>query len=171
MVRVRNGPLPTVDGVVARKGIFVGRGVVEAEQTKVLPNRLWSIAEVARPSGWLAVGEERLPVGRGPEGVDEWQYAWLQIGNGTTARPRSTRDQALARSVIRHNPDLAERQALLKSFVVPKQKQLVLLDRASQRCSKLIPLERTLDIVEEVPGIQGAVAQKLEGASVPFVRS
>src|SRR5437868_6375965 len=117
----------------------------------MLPNRLWSIAEIARRSGWLAAGEKLLPVGRGPEGIDEWQYAWLQIGNGTTARPGSTRHQALASAIIRHNPDLAERQALLKSFVVPKQKQLVLLDRASQRCSKLIALERTLDIVEKVP--------------------
>src|SRR5438093_13045675 len=112
-VRLRNVPLPTVDGVVDRKGIFVGRGIVEAKQAEVLPNRLRTVAEVARGSAGLAVGsaravdQEQVTVGRRPERIDEWQYARLQICNGTPARSGSRRRQALARAVIWHNSDLA----------------------------------------------------------------
>src|SRR5262249_12157476 len=169
-IRLRNVPFPSVHGVGSRERVFGGPNIVEANQAKVLPNRLWSIAEVARGSSGLSIDQGLDTVGGGPEGGDEWQHARLQIGNRTAARPGSNRRQALARAVIRHNRELAQCQALLISFVVPKQKQLVLLDGASQGSPKLIPLERTLDIIEEVPGIQGAVAQKLERASVPLVR-
>src|SRR5947199_9318262 len=130
-VNLRNVPSSMVVGVVGEKGIFAGRNVVKAEHAKIFPDRLRSIAEVLCGSASLAVDEELVTVGRGPEGVDEWQHPGLQIRNGTATRPGSSRHQALASAVIRHYGELAQRQALLKSFVVPKQKQLGPLDRPS----------------------------------------
>src|SRR5438034_5648294 len=134
----------------------------------------WSLAEVLCGSASLAVDQVLVTVRRGPEGVDERQHADLQIGNRTTTHAGvSSRHQTLASAAIRHNRELAQRQALLKSFVVSKDKQLVLLDRASQRSAKLIPFKRRCarGLIEEVPGIEGAVAQILEAAAVPGVGS
>src|SRR5439155_1829253 len=173
-VRLRNVPSSMVVGVVSKKGIFAGRNVVKPEHAKILPDRLRSIAEVLCGSASLAVNEILVTVGRRPEGVDEWQYPRLQIGNRTTTRRGgSRRHQALASAVIRHNRELAQRQPLLKPFVVPKQKQLGLLDGASQRSSKLIPFKRrgAGGLIEEVPCIEGAVAQILEGGSMPLIGS
>ena len=173
-VYLRNVSCSMVDGVVDKKAVFGRRHVVKPGHDKILRDRLWSIAEVLCGAGGLAfVVEVRLTVGRGPEVIDEWQHAGLQIGNRTTARPSSRRHQALASAAIRHNRDLAQRQALLKSFVVSKDKQLVLLDRASQRSAKLIPFKRRCagGLIEEVPGIEGAVAQILEAATVPGIGS
>src|SRR5437867_845185 len=171
-VRLRNVPSSMVVGVVSKKGIFVGDNVIKAEHAEILPDRLRSIAEVLCGSASLAVDEILVTVGRRPEGVDEWQYPRLQIGNRTTTRRGgNSRHQALASAVIRHNRELTQRQPLLKPFVVPEQKQLVLLDRPSQRASKLIPFKRrgAGGLIEEVPCIEGAVAQILECARVPLV--
>src|SRR5438093_6150732 len=174
-VRLRNVPVTMVHSVVDKKGILAGGNVVKTGHDKIFPNRLRGIAEVLCGSASLAVVDEVLATVRGrPEVLNERQHADLEIGNGTaTHRCVSSRHQALASAVIRHLGDLAERQALLKSFVVPKNKKFVLLDRASQRSSKLIPFERwgVGSCVEEIPGIQSAVAQKLESAPVPIVGS
>src|SRR5437667_9199037 len=109
-VYLRNVSCSMVDGVVDKKAVFGRRHVVKPGHDKILRDRLWSIAEVLCGAGGLAfVVEVRLTVGRGPEVIDEWQHAGLQIGNRTTARPSSRRHQALASAAIRHNRDLAQR--------------------------------------------------------------
>src|SRR5213594_3247510 len=106
-----------------------------------------------------------LPLGAGQKALTNGSMPTFRLGTG----PPHT----LASAAIRHNRELAQRQALLKSFVVSKDKQLVLLDRASQRSAKLIPFKRRCarGLIEEVPGIEGAVAQILEAAAVPGVGS
>ena len=88
-VRLRNVPSAMVVGVVGKKGIFARHDVVKPEHAKILPNRLRSIAEVLCGSASLAVDDVLVTVGRGPEGVDEWQHPRLQIGNRTATRPGS----------------------------------------------------------------------------------
>src|SRR5437667_5940376 len=58
-------------------------------------------------------------------------------------------------------------------FIGPEQKHLVLLDWASQRSSKLMAFERRRanGLIEEVAGVQRAVAQILERAPVDLVGS
>ena len=108
-VRLRNVPFSTIAGVVDEKAIFGGCDLVKPQHAKILPDRLRSIAEVLCRSTSLAVDQKLAAVGRGPEGVDEWKHAGLQIGNRTTTRSGSTRHQALAGAVIRHNRELAQR--------------------------------------------------------------
>src|ERR1041385_1943781 len=173
-VWLRNAPCSTVAGVVDKQTIFGGCNVVKSKHAKILPDRLRSIAEVLCGSTSLAVDQILAAVRRRPEGIDEWQHAAFQIRNRTTThRSINGRHQPLAGAVVRHNRELAKGEALLKSFIVPKDKHLVLLDRTSQRSSKLIAFERrsACGLIEEVARIESAIAQKLKDASVPFVGS
>src|SRR2546427_270360 len=157
-IRLRNVPFAMVNSVVDKKGIFAGGNVVKTGHDKIFPNRLRGIAEVLCGSASLAVDEVLATVRRRPEVLNEWQHADLEIGNGTaTHRCVSSRHQALASAVIRHNRDLAERQALLKSLVVSKNKKFVLFDRASQRSAKLIPLITTRFVSGRLPATEKAV--------------
>src|ERR1051326_59730 len=171
-VWLRNVPSSTIAGVVDKKTILGGCNVVKPQHAKILPDGLRSIAEVLSGPTSLAVDQVLAAIGGGPEGIDEWKHAGFQIGNrSTTHRGINSRHQALAGAVIGHSRELAQGQALLKSFVVPEDKHLIFLDGTSQRSSKLIALERRSagGLIEEVPGVEGAIAQKLEGAAVPFV--
>src|SRR6516225_659124 len=106
-VYLRNVPSSMVVGVVDKKGVFVGRNVVKTDHAKILANRLWSIAEILGGTTCLAVEKVGAAIWRGPEGVNEWQHADLQIRNRTATCPGSSRHQALASAVIRHNRELA----------------------------------------------------------------
>ena len=79
--------------------------------------------------------------------------------------------QTLAGQCTGHNRDAAARQPLPEPFVVAEQEHLVFLDRASQYSSELMALERrgADGCIEEVPGVEGAVAQKFEHVSVQLV--
>ncbi|PYS35033.1 MAG: hypothetical protein DMG14_27970 [Acidobacteria bacterium] len=59
----------------------------------------------------------------------------------------------------------------MKSFIGSEQEHLVLLERASQSASKLIAFERrgANGLIEEVAGVQHAVAQIFERGSVQLV--
>src|SRR5207245_10401887 len=83
-----------------------------------------------------------------------WQKAQASVGTG---------DNRVA----------AHGQPLAKTFVISKEEHFVLLDWAAQRCAKLVALEgwRSSGCVEEVAGVEGAIAQILEEVSMQLVRS
>src|SRR5204862_7730493 len=72
------------------------------------------------------------------------------------------------------------RETLLESFVISEDEHLVLDNRTAERSAKLIPLEWrgiglsvavSISVVEEVPGIECAVAEVLKGRTMPLIRS
>src|SRR5262249_21167943 len=58
-----------------------------------------------------------------------------------------------------------------RALVSPEEKQAILLDRPAQAAAKLVALQEIVRPREEIAGVQVAVAQKLEGASVQLVRA
>src|SRR5207245_8033468 len=93
-------------------------------------------------------------------------------GSGAGGRSRKiARQKTLPRWHIRINRAIALPQPLLEPFVVSKHEQLVLHQRTSDGSSELMPFERTLFGLEEVPGIQSAVTVIFEDIAMPVVRS
>src|SRR5580692_10513710 len=79
---------------------------------------------------------------------------------------------SLPRGVVGYKGDIAHSQMLPVSFVVSKQEELVLLERAAQRASEYIALELgDFALVEEISGVQIAVAQELVDVPVELVGS
>ena len=168
---------------IYKEGILAGNCVVEANQAKILANFPLGIADRLGGSRWQTVRQQLRPIRRRPEVIGVRQHARLEIGNGnvcTAVRAgicrgigNVARHQALTGQRIRHERDAAYRQPFPKSFIVSEQECFVLLERTAQRSSKLIPLERrgANGVIEEVPGIQSAIAKILERISVPLVRN
>ena len=72
--------------------------------------------------------------------------------------------------VVGDERQVREPKPLTLSFVVEKQKGLVFLDWTTQRSTKLISLKGgNRGAVEEVPGIESAVAHELEHRTVQLV--
>src|SRR5262245_27725492 len=122
------------------------------------------------PAGfrWIREGESCSircigSAGRRPKGIGVGQNTRLQIGNRRTVRQKTQ-----ASVCAGYHRDAAARQHLPELFVSTKQEQLVLFQRATQCSSKLVPLERGSPdgLVEEVPGVKGAVAQIFEYIAV-----
>src|SRR5215472_3343807 len=88
-VRLRSIPLPVVNGVVGRKAIFIGDGVVKARQAKVFASGLQAAAVVVRGSARQAISEHLGAIGSRPESVGVRQHPLLQIGNRGEARGRA----------------------------------------------------------------------------------
>ena len=66
---------------------------------------------------------------------------------------------------------LLRSQHLAKFFVVDEEEHFILFDRTAKSSAKLITLEgwRTDGLIEEVPGVEIAVAQILECVAVPLI--
>ena len=107
------------------------------------------------------VGAEVL---RGDHVARQHGLAWIQ------------RVQA-ARTVVGNNGHVRKSQPLTKAFVTAVQERFVFFDRTSQRAAKLVPLEGWDPLssqsltwgIEKVPGVQRAIAQKLEERTVQSI--
>src|SRR6266436_3733606 len=82
-----------------------------------------------------------------------------------------------SRTVVRNNGHVRKSQPLTKAFVTAVQERFIFFDRTSQRAAKLVPLERRDPLssqsltrgIEKVPGVQRAIAQKLEERTVQSI--
>src|SRR6266568_1766700 len=157
---------------------------MKPRQPEILVNPRPRINERGRSPGWPAQRVHDRLIGSRPEVVEIGQHSGLQIGNrnilglgletGIGAagcrRGNIARHHALPRERIRHRSGGRIRPPLSKALIVSEQEGLVLFDRPTQRCSELIALERRrVVLVEEVPGVQCAVAQIFKDASVQLV--
>ena len=107
------------------------------------------------------VGAEVL---RGDHVARQHGHAWIQ------------RVQA-SRTVVGNNGHVRKSQPLTKAFVTAVQERFIFFDRTSQRAAKLVPLEGRDPLssqsltrgIEKVPGVQRAIAQKLEERTVQSI--
>src|SRR5689334_18665460 len=75
------------------------------------------------------------------------------------------------------NRTVPKSQPLTKAFVTAVQERFIFFDRTSQRAAKLVPLEGRDPLssqsltrgIEKVPGVQRAIAQKLEKRTVQSI--
>src|SRR5438094_10345805 len=56
-----------------------------------------------------------------------------------------------------------------QTLVIAKEERLVLANRTADGAPELVLLKLRLVRIKELPGVEGAVAQKLEGRSMDFV--
>src|SRR6267378_4542185 len=74
--------------------------------------------------------------------------------------------------VVRHQRNVAQTENLAETFVIPEQKRSVFLNRAAQRAAKNVALEiGNLCLIEEIPRIEGAIAQEFVRVAVKLVRA
>src|SRR5260370_19244576 len=141
--------------VNSRERIPVRKDLVEPGGSKVLANMLHRIRERFGDTARRSRGSQKIrAVGHQPQSQE-----WRDTCNG--AGPRQG---------IGHEREVAQPQILPEAFVISEQEGLVFPQGPAQRSAEDIALKlRDGAVVEEVPGVQGAVPQKIVEVTVELV--
>src|SRR5439155_1463148 len=162
-VRILSRPdiVSVVDGIGGVERVFIRDNAVDLHDSEVFVHRI--------RSGVIGIGHTGTdigPVRLRPQG-EVWKDRGIKVRNRLIDSV-GVRQQALPRPQVWDNGNFRQVPHLTKTFIVSKNEGLVLLDGATGRSTKLISPERGDArvrrpnlTVKEVPGIEGAVAQKL----------
>src|SRR5262249_36761624 len=153
----RPAALPIGDGVAKKETVFFREIVIASALPVIFPSRLFENVGISSNSagsggiGWKRFCRQREEV-----------QIWFDDG-------RDNRNQAAvtARECVGRAEHLGESQGLLHAFENCEEKRFVLAHRTAKRPAEIVPPEiwdarvsRLEFAVEEIPGIQGAVAEK-----------
>ncbi len=167
-VGLGNGALAIVDGVGGRKRVPVAEDIVRPQSSEIFADGLSRIVVGQRCAARQAAHRQLRTIRGRPE-LHVLQHRRIQFGDGSVDA-RGIRQQSQPRFGVGNHADVALRQHLPEAFIVTEQEPLVLLERTSQRAAELVSAKRrNRALVEEVAGVEIAVAEKLEQRTVQLV--